>query len=94
MSQKLCKRCPNVNPEDHTFKIEILDCEGCVYNGAWSELDNEYIYDEATIEFLAIERTEAYEEGCCSFGECEGNGCYMFTCHQCGWKDNLHLMDS
>jgi len=95
MSQKkiLCRNCKNVKPEDHVFKIEVFDCGDCIHNGAWNELDNEYIYDEKTIDFLGIDRVESYEEGCCEMGECADGGCYMFTCHQCGYQTNLYLVE-
>lgn len=91
MSKKLCRKCTNVKPEDHVFEIEIInDCTDCEYNGAWDEENHMYVYDK-DIDYLGVDRSEAFEKSCCKLGESQDNGCYMFTCHQCGNKTNLYL---
>jgi hypothetical protein len=73
-------------------------CEGCEHNGFY--LDDEIIntlgikeeamyYDEeirqnaSKILGFEVKRDEAYE-GSCNKGEAQGDGCWLFYCHECG----------
>lgn len=84
-----CRKCKN-----ELFNIQIIPCCGeCSENGAWSEGDDEYIYDEKKINDLDLIRNEVEENGECNYGTAAGVGCYMFRCSNCGAKTNLHVID-
>ena len=82
-----CKSCGK-----NQFYIEKLeDCLECEYNGAWSDDQDKYIYNEGEVEKLKLERGQASTEGECFFSETSGEGCYLFICCNCGKKENLPL---
>ena len=54
------------------------------------EFDNEYFYDQKLREEAeailghGVERCEAHDGGSCKMGELGGDGCWIFSCHDCG----------
>lgn len=77
-----CKKCGN-----DTFYIIESDCKDCLYNGAYSDITEDYIYDQESIDREHLERDEAFNEGSCEIGTCFGAGCHIYKCSKCGNLD-------
>lgn len=74
------------------FSIDIIpDCGDCEHNGGYDD-ELGYIYDNLQLKEKGIERNQVENEGECKYDSAWGDGCYMFTCIDCGWTKNLALM--
>ncbi len=84
-----CKKCGS--------RIFLIDennsCDDCKHNPAWNEEENNYTYDQETIDRLGLTRNYVEEERECGFGGASGDGCYMITCKFCEQKFNIPLVD-
>lgn len=90
----LKQTCPNVNCDNDKFYIEIIhDCSDCENNGAYDPESGEYIYTEEDVKRLGLQRDEALEDMQCKFDTNWNNGCYIFTCTECGRQWNLALCE-
>ncbi len=55
----------------------------------------EFFYDQELLEKAEaklgheIERDEAYECGVCKAGDVGGDGCWIFSCHDCGARIDM-----
>ena len=68
------------------FNIFInSDCDDCEYNGSYTEHSG-YIYTELPKGAI---RDQTIEEGECKMGSSFDEGCYFFTCTECGASTNL-----
>ena len=82
-----CEQC-----NKKLFKIDLISCGGCEYNGAMTEHDG-YIFDSDTIEKNdGLYRNMVADEGECKMGSSSGGGCYLIECNECGNKTNIALM--
>ena len=70
------------------FYIDRPCCEDCEHNGSWTE-HSEYIYTELS---KGAVRDQSYQEGECGMGLSYDEGCYYFTCKECGKPNHLPLV--
>lgn len=95
MINKIKKICPAIDCDNSSFTIELYtECSDCPNNGAYDRDEDDYIYDEEIIKNKVLLRDQAANDGQCSFDICFDNGCYMFTCTECGQKFMLPLMEN
>lgn len=83
-----CTKCSN-----NLYVIENLDCEDCIYNGAYDSELKDYTTDSKIIEDNEMMRNQVEDEGECYLGDSYGHGCYLFTCSICNQITNIALVE-
>jgi len=88
-----CKKC-----NCPFFKIDIIPCcDECRENAAWVDVihgTGSYTLNKTYIEYRELKRNHVEENGECEMGAAYGDGCYMFTCANCGARSHLPMSDS
>jgi ribosomal protein L37E len=77
--------CDNCEYNGYTLDDETLEKLGMDTSLCWETLYDEELRKRASeVLEMEVRRTEAGEEGSCKLGSGQGEGCWRFTCSECG----------